>query len=90
MKLPDDAKIIKRLVEKCLNHRCRTVYRSIKVGYERWTVFSYYVNGEVAVSFRTKDSFQEVMIYHYTCYQYKEFTDSIFLLFPDMVIITCV
>lgn len=90
MRLPDDARIVKKLLEKCLKHRCRTVYKNIKVGYERWTVFNYHVNGEVVVSFRTKDYFQEVLIKHYTCHQYKEFVNSILLLFPNMVIITCV
>ena len=90
MKLPDDAKIIKKLVEKCFKHRCRTVYKNMAIGYEKWTVFNYFINGEGVVSFRIKGSFQQLMITHDAYCKHKEFIDSILLLFPDMMVVRCV
>lgn len=89
MRLPDDVMMVKKLIENYFKHRCRTVRRNRKIGYEAWEEFDYFVNGKAIMHFRDKDNRQELDIEHSVYYSNKEFIRSLLLLFPNMVIIIC-
>lgn len=89
MRLPDDVKMVKKLVEDYFKHRCRTVRRKRRMGYEAWEEFDYFINREAVMRFIDKKNCQELEIKHSVYYSNKEFLRSLLLLFPNMMIIIC-
>ena len=89
MRLPDDVMMVKKLTEDYFKHRCRTVRRNRKIGYEVWEEFDYFMNRKAIMRFRDKGNSQELDIQHSAYYSNKEFIRSLLLLFPNMMIIIC-
>ena len=90
MRLPDDVKLVKKLIEDHFKYRCRTVRRNKKMGYETWEEFDYLVNGQVFMRFIDKKNCQELEIEDSVYGRCKEFLRSLFLLFPNMIVVICV
>lgn len=90
MRLPYDVKLVKKLIEDHFKLRCRTIRQNMELGYEKWEEFHYFANGEAIMSFVDKKTCQELEIKNMSYYKNKQFLRSLFLMFPNMIVVICV